>query len=53
MWTCKVCRHLNKDESKICEQCRALRVEPSEEEIRRRRTEQQESDMWDEDQGLM
>lgn len=53
MWICKICGHLNNYMLRECEQCRALRLEPTEEEIRRRNTEWQESDMWDEDQGLM
>jgi len=53
MWICKVCGHPNNDILRACERCRAFRGEPSQEEVRRRRTEQQESDMWDEDQGLM
>jgi len=53
MWVCKACGHPNNDMLRVCERCRAFGGEPSEEEVRRRRTEQQESDMWDEDQGLM
>ena len=56
MWKCENCNHLNDDESEVCERCGTLKHES---EYRRHsrehdeEMEQIESDMWDEDQGLM
>lgn len=54
MWTCENCKHLNDDESEVCERCGLSKTE-SECRIHKRESqeeiEQIESDIWDEDQG--
>jgi rRNA maturation endonuclease Nob1 len=56
MWTCENCKHLNTDESRVCERCGMPKVDSEHRRVQREseeEMEQIESDMWDEDQGLM
>lgn len=56
VWKCENCNHLNRDESQVCEHCGMSKVESERRRIQREseeEMEQTESDMWDEDQGLM
>ena len=45
MWKCEICGHLNKDELETCENCGALRDEPSCDDI--------DDEYLDEEEGLL
>lgn len=56
MWTCEDCNHLDSDESEVCERCGMSKVDSENRRVQREseaEMEETESDMWDEDQGLM